>query len=480
MKYLNNAAIIKRELMVRLARLFFKDQHRSHINQIPYQQIPKDSASVRCCIHHDRAVVKNRLMALLGFSMEEQTPEDESRQLDTYLDEAIERGSSRLEGNVLTVIDEACSSCVRANYRVTDACRGCVARLCIMNCPKKAIKIVDGRAVIDEKLCVSCGICEKACPYHSIIYQPIPCEESCPVGAISQDERGKEKIDDEKCIYCGKCMMACPFGAIMERSELFDILRSLTSKSKTVAMVAPAIIGQFNTDFEKIVTALKKLGFDAVVEVAYGADLTAAAETEELRERFDSGAVRMTSSCCPAYVSAVEKHLEPLKGIISHTPSPMIFTAKWAAKEYPDAMKVFIGPCVAKRIEARKSQEVDHVMTFEELGSLFVAKDIDVLECEPSKPDREASNAGRGFAISGGVAEAIKNAMAASGKEINLKCFDGIDKKTVPVLKMAEKTVPENSFIEVMTCSGGCMNGPGVISNPIVGTRLLKKALEKK
>ena len=480
MNYINNAALIKRELIVRLAKMFFEGELDSGIDKIPYQQIPSKGESVRCCIYHDRAVVKYRLMSLLGFAIEDETADDEARTLASYLQEAKAKGMDRLGKNVLTVIDAACSSCVRANYRVTNACRGCVARQCIMNCPKKAITIENGRAKINEQLCVSCGICEKACPYHSIIYQPIPCEASCPVGAISQDERGIEHIDEDKCIHCGQCTKACPFGAIMERSEIIDILTSLTTEKETVAMVAPAIVGQFNTDFEKIVAALKELGFDKVVEVAYGADITAEKETDEFIERMQDGAKCMTSSCCPAYVEAVEKHLEPVKEFVSHTLSPMIYTAQWCKQQYPGATRVFIGPCVAKRVEARKFDEVDLVMTFEELGSLFVAKDIDVIECEGCNPDQDASSAGRGFAVAGGVREAIKNAVIAKGSEIKDKAVEGLDKKELALLKVIEKTSQPGTFIEVMTCQGGCMNGPGVISNPVVGQRLLKKLLEKK
>lgn len=480
MTFINNAAIIKRQLMVRLARMMFAGTLGTQVDYIPLQQAPRDSQSVRCCIHHDRAVLRYRLMALLGFAVENETGEDEIRNLASYVAEAEQKGDSRLDDKILTVIDDACSSCVRANYRVTNACRGCVARQCIMNCPKQAIHIENGHAVIDEKICVSCGICAKACPYHSIIFQPIPCEEACPVNAITQDERGKEKIDEAKCIHCGRCLQACPFGAIMERSEMFDVLKAVLNPAKTtVAMVAPAIVGQFNTDLGKVVTALKKLGFDHVVEVAYGADLTATRETAEFIERIEHGSTCMTSSCCPAYVEAVNKHIANIKPLVSDTPSPMQLTGDWVGQQWPGARRVFIGPCVAKRAEARASKNVENVLTFEELGSILVAANIDVLECEDALPDQTASSTGRRFAVSGGVAAAVVRAAAEKGVKAEEKLFNGLDKKAFATLRSVDKIIKNTTFIEVMTCEGGCMHGPGVISNPVVARRFLEKMLKE-
>lgn len=480
MNYINNAALIKRQLIVRLARLMLAGTTREKIDYIPLQQAPKEAASVRCCIHHDRAVLKYRLKALLGFAIENEIPEDEIRPLASYVDEAEVRGENRFAGSILTVIDEACSSCIRANYRVTNACRGCVARACVMNCPKAAIVIENGHARINEQICVSCGICEKACPYHSIIFQPIPCEQACPVNAITQDERGKEQIDESKCINCGKCLQACPFGAIMERSEIFDVLKDLTNPAKpTVAMIAPSIIGQFNTDLGKLVSALKKLGFDHVIEVAWGADVTARKETAEFIERLDQGSNCMTSSCCPAYIEAVKKHAPHIQPLVSHTLSPMQFTGEYAGQKWPGARRVFIGPCIAKRAEARASQFVDNTLTFEELGSIFIAANIDVIECEDSKADLEASSVGRKFAVAGGVSNAVVAASASLGRETSEKVINGLDKKGLTILKSIEKVVKPGTFIEVMTCEGGCMHGPGVISNPVVARRFLEKMLKE-
>lgn len=479
MNYINNAAIIKRQVMVRLAKLILDDTIQDNIDLIPVLMTPKNSESVRCCIHHDRAVVRSRVKVLLGFAAASESQSDEVKLLKDYAADAVQKGEDRFDESILTVIDDACSACIRSKYQVTNACRGCVARPCIMNCPKKAIRFEGGHAIIDENLCVSCGICEKVCPYHAIVYQPIPCEEACPVNAISKDEFGKEKIDPQKCVYCGKCMLACPFGAIMERSEMFDVLRDIKDPGKTtVAMVAPSIAGQFNTDFGKVVSALKKMGFDKVVEVAYGADITAQKETEEFVERLEHKESFMTSSCCPAYVQVVKKHIPSIQSYVSTTLSPMIYTGEWVSNQWPGATRVFIGPCVAKRFEARESTYVDNVMTYEELGSIFIAAGVDVVECDEQEPDKSASPVGRGFAVSGGVANAVIASAASCGVKAVSKPVNGINNKTVSLLRVLDKTIKEPAFVEVMTCEGGCLNGPGVTSSPVIAKKFLEKMLK--
>ena len=114
---------------------------------------------------------------------------------------------------------------------------------------------------------------------------PVPCEEACPVKAISKDEYGVEHIDPEKCIYCGKCLNACPFGAIFDKCEVFDVLKDINNEKKVIAMVAPAVLAQFGKPIEQVYGALKALGFSDIVEVAYGAEETIRREAEELKEK---------------------------------------------------------------------------------------------------------------------------------------------------------------------------------------------------
>ena len=468
MNYVNNATLIRRELLAKLSGLLLEKDF-SKIDRIPLEMFPKNSQSVRCCIYKDRAMIRYRLMALLGFGLENE--EDELKRLEAYSVEAQER--EKPEGPFLTVIDEACSSCVKVNYVVTDACQGCVARPCMMNCPKDAIEFSNGRARIKAAECINCGICMKECPYHAIIYMPVPCEEACPVDAISKDKFGKEKIDFTKCIYCGKCMRSCPFGAIMERSQIFDLIKHLLSNKKTIAMVAPSIVGQFSASLGKMISALKELGFDDVLEVAEGAEVTTKNESAEWLERMDEGKAFMTTSCCPAWVETTEKHLTDLKPFVSETRSPMRYTGEIARVKYPDAVNVFIGPCIAKRQEAFKDDTVDLLLSIEELGALFIAAKIDVQKMEESEL-KNISSESRGYAMSGGVANAV--ALEAQSEDLNSYQIDGLTRQSIKEIKRFPKKCPGN-FVEVMSCEGGCIAGPSVISNPKFASRQLKKML---
>lgn len=458
----SNTTRIRRSILVRLARLAFEGRLTEGIDRIPIEMRPKMAAHDRCCVHKERAVIKYRLMAMLGYGVEEET--DELTPLSEYASRALKRDHAEKAG--LTVIDEACSSCVHANYFVTNACRGCYARPCKLNCPKRCISFVDGKAAIDSQKCVNCGRCMKVCPYHAIVYVPIPCEEECPVGAISKDEHGNEIIDDSKCIYCAKCMSACPFGAIMDKSQVIDVIKYLLSDQPTVAMIAPSIVGQFDVTLEQVNGALKALGFDYVIEVASGADITARNEAHELAERMEEGEPFMTTSCCPAFVETVDKHVQVLKPFVSHTGTPMHYTAELASKAHPEAIRVFIGPCPAKRREADKDDLVDYALTFEELGSMLVAKGINVEDADPVATVDPASASGRGFPISGGVAGAVMDMAGDEEVEIRPEFVNGINKQTVRALKNYAAGTSEFNLLEVMCCEGGCISGPCVIEGP--------------
>lgn len=468
--YENNATLRRRDLLIKLSRLLFEDKLISHIDRIAVQMFPKRSdSSTRCCIYKSRAIIKYRTMAILGFSIEDEY--DELMPLSKYAQMALER--EKVEFPILTVIDEACSSCVKANYVVTNVCRGCFARPCMMNCPKKAISMHDGQAKIDPAKCVNCGLCMKACPYHAVIYVPVPCEESCPVGAITKDELGLEKIDYSKCIYCGKCTRECPFGAIMEKSQIIDVIKQLKSNKKVIAIVAPAVVGQFPAEFEKIVSAIKQAGFADVVEAAIGADITAVKETAEFKERIAHGSEFMTTSCCPAYTEAVKKHVPELEKFVSATHTPMHYIAEIVRKKYRDAIAVFIGPCVAKRKEAIENPYMDYVLTFEELGALFVAKGIEVGQCDQASIENPAQRIGRMFPVSGGVTCAIKETLGTDNG-FNPVLIDGLSKQSVKTLKTYAKGACPGNFVEVMSCEGGCVAGPGVLSNPKIAAVKVK------
>ncbi len=353
----NNAAQIKREILVRIAKLQLQGKLEEGVHYIPREMAPKGSEPLGCCIYHDREILRMRVMARLGCSVEEY---DDSKKLAEYAKEAMDRDAPTWP--MLTVLDEACNACVKSHYMVTNACQACLARPCMTNCGKKAISIERGRARIEEEKCVNCGICMQNCPYHAIIKIPVPCEEACPVGAISKDENGKERIDYHKCIFCGNCMRECPFGAMMDKSQLVDVIKHIMSGKKVVAMYAPAIAAQFRAAPGQLESALVKSGFSRVWEVAIGADITADKEAVEFEERMKEGHKMMTTSCCSAYVRAVKKHVPALVPCISDTRSPMHYTGELAKKADPDCISVFIGPCLAKRREGLDDEFIDYVL----------------------------------------------------------------------------------------------------------------------
>ena len=472
MQYDNKANRLRKEILVRTAKAFFNPEPHAPLNRIPLEMRPKGGESSRCCIYKDRAVLKYRCMSALGFSVESET--DELKPISEYYEEALER--ERPADPVLTVIDVACSACVTTRYRATDACRGCLARSCETVCPKGAIEFYKGQARLNPEKCVNCGLCMKACPYHAIIRIPIPCEEACPVGAITKDEEtGREVIDHEKCIYCGKCLRECPFAAITDLSQMVDVLKLLKG-GKAVAMLAPSITGQLPGTLPQLFSALLQMGFAKVVEVAEGADMTTLHEGTEWVEKMAEGERFMTTSCCPAYIEAVEKHLPEMKPFVSSTPTPMAYTAAKAKSVDPEAITVFVGPCIAKRKEAARNPEVDYVITFEELGAMLVGAGIDVQECEEMELPPSASREGRGFAASGGVTNAVKS-VAPGNAALEPVQVDGIDRKMLIQMKVwATKKCPGN-FVEVMSCEGGCIAGPGTVSTPRIALNKLKALL---
>ncbi|HAH61999.1 MAG TPA: Fe-hydrogenase large subunit family protein [Treponema sp.] len=471
----NNAANIKREILVRIAKLELEGKLREGVHYIPREIAPIDKPPFRCCVYHDRAILRMRVLASLGCSVEEY---DDDNPLSEYAEEALKR--KKPTWPMLTVLHDACNGCVRSHYMVTNACQGCFARPCMMNCPKKAIT-VEKHARIDETKCINCGLCMQNCPYHAIIKIPVPCEEACPVGAISKDETGHERIDYDTCIFCGRCMSECPFGAMMDKSQLVDVIQHIMKKKhKVVAMYAPAIAAQFKALPGQLEAALLAAGFDEVLEVAQGADICAEKEAEEFEERMARGDKMMTTSCCSAYVRAVQIHVPALKPCVSATRSPMHYTAEIAKNEDPKCITVFIGPCLAKRREGLDDKIVDYVLSIEEVGALFVAEKIDIASLEP-KPGKNIPTAtGRGFAKNGGVAEAVK--VRLHDKSIlRTGYINGLSKAGMKTLNMygminagkIPQPVDCPNLIEVMACEGGCIGGPSVITNPKVADTLL-------
>jgi iron only hydrogenase large subunit-like protein len=245
-------------------------------------------------------------------------------------------------------------------------------------------------------------------------------------------------------------------------------------------MVAPAFLAQYSAPTEQVYGAIKAVGFSDIVEVAQGAMITTEREAKELAEKIEEGQPFMTTSCCPSYIEMAEKHVPYLKKYISDTRSPMYYTAQIAREKYPDAKLVFVGPCIAKRKEARRDDMVDYVLTFEELHAIFLGMKIEIEQQQSYSVEQSAIRAAHGFAQGGGVTTAVKEHIGEGFNYTTLQIAN-LTKKNVALLKAYAKTSKAPAqFIEVMACEGGCISGPSTHTSYDSGKKIFTTELAKR
>ncbi len=459
---------IRRKVLAEVSRLALEGSLEENVDTILYSVVHENGPRYRCCVHKERAVLKDRINMAL------------SQPIDTPLDEAARRAlaGELADLPVVNVLPEACDRCPIDKFLVTDACRNCLAHHCIASCPKKAITTVQNRAYIDKTKCVECGVCKRSCAYGAIIEISRPCERACDLGAIVAGSDRRATIDYDKCVQCGACKVACPFGAVSDRSEIVQLVRRLRAGLRVYALLAPAFVGQFGPKVkpEQIVAALGKLGFHAVCEVALGADAVAVEETREFVRAVPAEQPYLTTSCCPAFVAMVEKHLPEAAGSVSTTVSPMIAAAKAVKAADPEAAVTFIGPCIAKKAEAGSwRQLVDFVLTFEELAAVFVGAAINLAEIEAAPHQPASSRDGVTFTLAGGVTKAVTAAAASLAPDAQLRPqrAEGLADCRAVLQKMQQGACDAN-FLEGMACPGGCVGGPGVMADHRVAGRLVE------
>ena len=444
---------LKYRVLKSVSRRAFNGTLLKELPNIPNEIIPGPKPTTRCCIYKERAIVNERIKLALGGNPD--------------------------NPNVIEVINIACDECPVAGYKVTEACRGCIAHRCEVACKFGAIYFDrNQKAHIDKDKCVECGACSKVCPYSAIANHKRPCEVACKVKAITMDNNHTAVINNDKCIQCGACVYQCPFGAIVDKSYILDAIEMLKNKEEVYAIVAPSISAQFvYATLGQVVSGIKELGFTGVIEAALGADLVAYYEAIELVEKGF-----LTTSCCPAFVNFIKKNFPNLEKHISHNLSPMAMIAKVIKEARPNAKTVFIGPCTAKKAEAQKEEVkkyVDCVLTFEELIALFGAQNLDIKTLEES-PLEDATLFGRSFARSGGVTEAVIQSLKEQNLAFDLNPItcDGIENIRL-VLAKANKGLIDNNFIEGMVCSGGCIGGPCALTHATKDRSLIDKHASK-
>ena len=456
---------IRKNVFTEVARMAYAGGDYTNAEDLPYKIVPGDQPLHRESIFLERAIAGERVRLAMGLSIRP----IQTRSLMTEGMDAAAIAEQYYEPPLVNIIPYACHACPENQYKVTVGCQNCLAASCQQVCPKGAISFVNGRSHIDTSKCIKCGKCAKACPYHAIIHLERPCQASCGMDAIGCDEHGKAVINQDKCVACGQCLVSCPFGAIVDKGQIFQVIQSILKGDKVIAIVAPAFIGQFSGMVSpgKLVTAMKMLGFDSVVEVAIGADMCTIEEAKDFLEKVPAEQDYMATSCCPAWHSMIGKLFPGEKDKISMTLTPMVFTARLMKKEHPGCKVVFVGRCAAKKLEAIREtirSDVDFVLTFEELMGMFEAKEIDFASIPESEGLNEGTGAGRGFAVAGGVAQAVADLVKKEHPDMEVKTAraEGL-RDCRKLMTMAKAGKYKGYLLEGMACPGGCVAGAGTI-----------------
>lgn len=481
---------IRRQVFKKVAQLAYSyEGDYSRVDELPYEIIKGEVASYRESVFKERAIVAERIRLACGLSVRNA---DEHAPLSRDFSQAISTERVFTEP-LVNVIPFACNACDETAYVVTDNCRNCLAHPCTGVCPVKAVSIIDGKSHIDKEKCVKCGRCAEFCPYDAIVKYDRPCAAACGVNAIESDHLGRASINQDKCVSCGQCLVNCPFAAIADKSQIFQLILALKQGEEVIAEIAPAFVGQFGplATPDKIKSALTQLGFKAVYEVAMGADAGAIEEAEHFLHKVPNEQAFLATSCCPSW-SVMAKTLFPeIAHCVSDSLTPMVAAARMIKKEYKDAKICFIGPCSSKKLEAfRKTvkSDVNYVITFEELMGIFAAKNIDFTS-DGDEPLDDATATGRGYAVAGGVADAIVSCIHKKHPEVEVKVdrAEGLAncKKMLTLAKAGKR---DGYLLEGMACEGGCIGGAGTLQplkkadasvRKFVGDSKYKNALDK-
>jgi len=461
----NDIINIRRMVFADIARIAYDDLDLKKLGDDTYRLIPGEKAYYREDVFRERAVIAERLRLALGLDARTAA---ESGPISEGI-ENVDVDTRVYTPPLVAVIKIACEACPTKTVFITDNCRKCLAHPCKNVCPKNAVTIEKHGAVIDQEKCIKCGRCKNECPYHAIVEYDRPCAASCGVDAIKSDYLGRAEIDADKCVACGNCIQECPFGAISDKSEIYQLIKAIKSGNEVYAIIAPSFAGQFGalTTPEQIFAGIRQLGIKDVVEVGLGADLTTLNEAKEFIEEVPEKEPFMGTSCCYSWKLMVQKKYPEVNDYISESSTPMVYTSHHIKKNNPNSKVVFIGPCVSKKLEALQEhvkEYVDFVITFEELMGMFVAKEIEPSEIEVEDKITDASVTGRGYAVGGGVANAVVARIHEIKPDMVVKteCAEGLA-ECVKMMKLAKLGLKNGMLLEGMACEYGCIGGPGTI-----------------
>ena len=306
------------------------------------------------------------------------------------------------------------------------------------------------------------------------------CQKSCIFDAIETGKEGELFINPSRCEGCAACIDACKSNHLAASKDVLPAMRAVRNASGPVyLMIAPAFSGQFrgHVTAGKLRSACKALGFTGMVEVALFADILTLKEALEFERHVrEQGDFQLTSCCCPVWIAMIRKRYHELLPHVPGAVSPMVACGRFLKRIHPDAVTIFAGPCLAKKKEAKEpdiADAVDYVLTFQEMQDIFDAAEISLEEL-PEEEKEHASKAGRLYARTGGVSQAVEEMvrqLSPDGK-INVRCEQANGtKECMEMMRRIQNKETDANFFEGMGCVGGCVGGPKAIIDSEKGKR---------
>ena len=297
------------------------------------------------------------------------------------------------------------------------------------------------------------------------------CERACAFDAIhsATEEGGRVAIDVTRCVGCSACIDACAAKKLEASRDAVAAMEAVRRHEGPVyALVAPAFMGQFSEAVTPgmLRSAFLRLGFDGMIEVALFADILTLKEALEFDKNITrEGDFQLTSCCCPLWIAMIRKIYSELQSHLPASVSPMVACGRSVKALHPDALTIFVGPCIAKKAEAREKDlagAVDYVLTFQEVRDIFAAAGIDPAALEDRERDH-SSRAGRIYARTGGVSEAVRSTVERLNphRKISMRTrqADGVPGCRALIDDLLAGKIDAN-FFEGMGCVGGCVGGP--------------------